>query len=128
VHYACRLHSGFGGNHRRWRYLHYGYYLRRHCKGLHGNTCILGITCLALADHTYFSRESFALKVGTTCTENDNEIVSNSVVALQIGVFFGGLAALLICVFFAARSGSSGAGEPTLTPKGRQQRSASIIN
>jgi hypothetical protein len=30
--------------------------------------CILGITCLALADHTYFSRESFALKVGVTCT------------------------------------------------------------
>jgi hypothetical protein len=52
----------------------------------------------------------------------DDEVTIDDDMSIILGGVFGGLAALLVCVFFAARSGSSGAGEPTLTPKGQQDQ------
>jgi hypothetical protein len=55
-------------------------------------------------------------------TPGNKSEVKASDMPIILGGVFGGLAALLICVFFATRSGSSGAGEPTLTPKGQQDQ------
>jgi hypothetical protein len=74
--------------------------------------------------NTSHRRISRSVSTGFT-TENESVLLENSGQFNSIrgmGGVFGGLAALLICVFFATRSGSSGAGEPTLTPKGQQDQ------
>jgi hypothetical protein len=57
-----------------------------------------------------------------TVTVVDTSVVKANDMPIILGGVFGGLAVLLICVFFATRSGSSGAGEPTFTPKGQQDQ------
>jgi hypothetical protein len=77
---------------------------------------------------TVFEQQRFtnaptdAPTAGTVTTIVDTSVVKANDMPIILGGVFGGLAALLICVFFATRSGSSGAGEPTLTPKGQQDQ------
>jgi len=43
-------------------------------------------------------------------------------IVIVIGGIFGGLAVLLICIFFVTRSSSAGSSEPTLIPRQEQTR------